>query len=186
MLDQNPRGFSTSQEFSLNTPNTLNHSQEVATPVPGTEALEGCSEIPGKHPVGFDPSKQKPSSGAKNSSGGRLTARELGGSSNTSLPSQGETPQSCPMGGLADTVVDATPKTIENQTANGFSFDEFSSVALQSALDRAVRFYHEDRLNWNRLMLTGMRQDWSWKSSAKKYEQLYQETTARASMAHGP
>ena len=88
-------------------------------------------------------------------------------------------------GGLADTVVDATPKTIENQTANGFSFDEFSSVALQSALDRAVRFYHEDRLNWNRLMLTGMRQDWSWKSSAKKYEQLYQETTARASMAHG-
>ena len=101
MLDQNPRGFSTSQEFSLNTPNTLNHSQEVTTPVAGVETLGGCSEILGKHPVGFDPSKQKSSSGAKNSSGGRSASRERGGSSNTPLYSQEETPQSCPMQGLS-------------------------------------------------------------------------------------
>ncbi len=87
-------------------------------------------------------------------------------------------------GGLADTVADATPGTIENKTANGFSFEEFSAPALQSALDRAIRLYHEDRSAWNQLMLTGMQNDWSWTSSAKRYEQLYRETLVRASMSH--
>jgi starch synthase len=85
-------------------------------------------------------------------------------------------------GGLADTVVDASLETIDNQTANGFSFEDFSALALQSALDRAMRMYHEDRPNWNQLVLTGMQTDWSWNSSAKQYEQLYRETMVRGSI----
>ena len=59
-------------------------------------------------------------------------------------------------GGLADTVVNATVESIENRTANGFSFDEFSQTALEHALARAVRMYREDRETWTELMSTGM------------------------------
>jgi len=81
-------------------------------------------------------------------------------------------------GGLADTVVDANPESIVNKTANGFSFDEFTPAALESALSNAVRMYEEDRATWNQMMQTGMKTDWSWTASAKKYESLYRETIA--------
>jgi starch synthase len=77
---------------------------------------------------------------------------------------------------LADTVVNATVESIENRTANGFSFDEFTQGALEHALARAVRMYREDRDNWTGLMSTGMASDWSWSTSAQKYCELYANT----------
>lgn len=88
-------------------------------------------------------------------------------------------------GGLADTVVHATGETIENKTANGFRFDEFSAPALSHSLEQATHMYHHHRKNWNQLMQTGMRQDWSWNASAKRYEDLYRETMMRKSMSAG-
>jgi starch synthase len=85
-------------------------------------------------------------------------------------------------GGLADTVVNATHETIDNQTANGFSFDESSPAALHATLARALRVYHDHRPIWNQLAQTGMKRDWSWASSAKTYEQLYRQTVLRRSM----
>lgn len=79
-------------------------------------------------------------------------------------------------GGLADTVVNATVESIENGTANGFSFDEFTHSAMEHALSKAVRMYYEDRETWNGLMSTGMASDWSWSSSAQKYCELYANT----------
>ena len=84
-------------------------------------------------------------------------------------------------GGLADTVVNATHETIDNQTANGFSFDEFTAVALQATLAKALRVYNDHRPIWNQLAQTGMRRDWSWGSSAKEYVQLYRQTALRGS-----
>jgi starch synthase len=78
-------------------------------------------------------------------------------------------------GGLADTVVDTTPVTIENRTANGFSFVDFSSQALESALHRAVDIYHNRGDVWQQLIQTGMRRDWSWTASARQYVDLYQK-----------
>lgn len=86
-------------------------------------------------------------------------------------------------GGLADTVVNATYETIDNHTANGFSFDEFTPAALQATLAKALRVYNDHRPIWNQLAQTGMKQDWSWGSSAKKYEQLYRQTVFRGSMS---
>ena len=82
-------------------------------------------------------------------------------------------------GGLADTVVDATPATIENRTANGFSFLEFSPPALESALTRALDMYHNRGDVWQQLIQTGMRRDWSWSASAKQYVDLYQTVISR-------
>ena len=82
-------------------------------------------------------------------------------------------------GGLADTVVDATPAAIENRSANGFSFSDFSPQALETALDRAVDIYHNRSDVWQQLIQTGMRRDWSWTASARQYVDLYQKIVAR-------
>ena len=78
-------------------------------------------------------------------------------------------------GGLADTVVDATPATIENRTANGFSFPEFSPLDLESTLTRSIDMYHNRGDVWQQLIQTGMRRDWSWTASARQYADLYQK-----------
>ena len=77
------------------------------------------------------------------------------------------------VGGLADTVVDATPAALAAGTATGFSFGPYTPAAFLEAVRRAVEMFrgHPDR--WLQLVQTGMRQDWSWDRSAAEYERLY-------------
>ncbi|MGL4513122.1 MAG: glycogen synthase GlgA [Lacipirellulaceae bacterium] len=82
-------------------------------------------------------------------------------------------------GGLADTVTNATDATLAAGTANGFSFGDASSYALQMAIDRACRAYHQPE-TWRQLVTTGMRQDWSWDRSAGLYTELYGKAANRA------
>jgi starch synthase len=81
-------------------------------------------------------------------------------------------------GGLADTVVDTTPATLADGTANGFVFREPSASALWQTTERALALW-PDRNAWLQLMATGMKADWSWDRSAREYVQLYAETVAR-------
>jgi len=85
-------------------------------------------------------------------------------------------------GGLADTVVNATHASIDNDTANGFSFEEFTPSALQATIAKALRMYTDNRRTWNQLSQTGMKRDWSWGSSAKQYEELYRQTVIHRSI----
>jgi starch synthase len=78
-------------------------------------------------------------------------------------------------GGLADTVVDTTPETLQNGTATGFVFVPPSPAALLEAVRRALTCYHNQPGDWSRLLHTGMAQDWSWDKSAEAYEGLYQK-----------
>jgi starch synthase len=75
-------------------------------------------------------------------------------------------------GGLADTIVNCTPTSLAKGTANGFSFESYSHRALLNTIKRALRVY-ADRRAWRRLVLAGMRQDWSWEKSARQYLELY-------------
>lgn len=79
-------------------------------------------------------------------------------------------------GGLADTVVDATPATITDRTATGFVFEDADCESLQSAISRALMLYREP-LAWRRLQLQAMAQDFSWDASAAKYADLYTDVT---------
>jgi starch synthase len=81
-------------------------------------------------------------------------------------------------GGLADTVVDATPATLADGTATGFTFLEPTSSALRAAIARALSF-RADRASWTRLIENGMRADWSWDRSARQYVSLYDEAIRR-------
>ena len=74
-------------------------------------------------------------------------------------------------GGLADTVQDYDPTTGQG---NGFAFSDYNEEALLAAVERALETYrHKD--TWRTLMERGMRADFSWWASARKYVELYQK-----------
>ena len=85
-------------------------------------------------------------------------------------------------GGLADTICDAAPQHLSSGDANGFSFESYDASALEETLRRACSVYTNQPELWGRLVETGMRQDWSWRHSARQYAQLYADmVAARAS-----
>lgn len=82
-------------------------------------------------------------------------------------------------GGLADTVVNTTADTLANHSATGFSFNEYTALALSDACLRACETFGKKDV-WRQLIETGMEQDWSWSQSARRYIELYDQTRARA------
>lgn len=74
-------------------------------------------------------------------------------------------------GGLADTVFDYDR---DKEKGNGFTFYDFTSGALIDAIGRALNTY-DNKPEWNKLMEQGMSEDFSWKKSAEKYIELYDE-----------
>ncbi len=78
------------------------------------------------------------------------------------------------VGGLADTVVDATAEGMAGDRATGFAFDAASVEALEDALARAIEA-HGRREEWDQLVQRAMAQDFSWSESARRYLSLYDE-----------
>ncbi len=78
------------------------------------------------------------------------------------------------VGGLADTVVDASDAARRAHRATGFVFDEATPVALALALERALACWH-DAAGWRALMQTAMTRDFSWAGPAREYLGLYQQ-----------
>ncbi len=77
------------------------------------------------------------------------------------------------VGGLADTVTDASDDALANGTATGFVIPEHTAEALTSTLARALEVYLR-RSAWKNLMDTGMAQDWSWARSAALTADIYE------------
>jgi starch synthase len=73
-------------------------------------------------------------------------------------------------GGLADTVLEYDAST---GGGTGFVFEDYDPMQLKAAVDRALALW-PDKKAWRRLMLNGMRQDFSWTKSATKYVEAYQ------------
>jgi starch synthase len=78
-------------------------------------------------------------------------------------------------GGLVDTITDVNDKTLAAGTASGFTFGDYSALALTEALQRACNTYTQPEI-WKRVIEAGMRQDWSWAHSAEHYVELYRAT----------
>jgi len=83
------------------------------------------------------------------------------------------------VGGLSDTITNATKKTIASGKATGFHHVQFSELALEQALKKACDTFTDDPKVWDRIVTTGMNQDWSWTRSAKEYVKLYKKTIKR-------
>ena len=79
-------------------------------------------------------------------------------------------------GGLADTVAPYLPGA-KNGKGTGFVFESPHPEVLFSTILLALQVFR-DKEEWKRIMLRGMRQDFSWRNSAQEYVKLYQRALA--------
>jgi starch synthase len=77
-------------------------------------------------------------------------------------------------GGLADSIEDALPESLANNTATGISFHQASPGALMEAIKRAMILFDNKEI-WRGLQYNSMSKDFSWRNSAMQYLALYDE-----------
>jgi starch synthase len=80
------------------------------------------------------------------------------------------------VGGLADTVTDASDQALQSGIATGFVFRQPVASEFFSATQRAIALWH-DPLAWQGVQRTAMGQDFSWQRSAERYLELYRSAT---------
>lgn len=73
-------------------------------------------------------------------------------------------------GGLKDTVESYNEF---EKTGTGFSFMNYNAHEMLDTVRYAERIYYDKKRDWNKIVERAMQQDFSWKNSAKQYEQLY-------------
>lgn len=76
-------------------------------------------------------------------------------------------------GGLADTVFDVDHSGRGFANSNGYSFNDPTPAGLDSALHRAITCWFNAPDAFNKIARNGMRFDYSWKSPAQDYENIY-------------
>jgi starch synthase len=76
-------------------------------------------------------------------------------------------------GGLADTIFDVDNSGKPLEETNGYTFDLPDNSGLESAMDRAIEgwFRHPDK--WRKLMINGMKIDYSWNRPSNHYLDIY-------------
>ena len=75
-------------------------------------------------------------------------------------------------GGLADTVIGATPETLADGTATGFMFDTANGWTLGEAINRALALFR-DPVAWRQVQRRGMLAEFGWEGPARAYLDLY-------------
>lgn len=78
------------------------------------------------------------------------------------------------VGGLADSVVDATDENIDAVRANGFHFKQPTAASFMTAIEHALTLY-QDKAIWGQLIKTAMSADFSWEHSSETYIKLYRK-----------
>lgn len=73
-------------------------------------------------------------------------------------------------GGLKDTVI---PYNEYESSGTGFSFSNYNAHEMLNTIRYAKYIYYTKKREWNKLIDRGMAMDYSWKNSAKKYEEMY-------------
>ena len=76
-------------------------------------------------------------------------------------------------GGLADTVKDVDDDSLPSQMQNGFVFGGADEASLNTALDRAIKYFKDRPLWWEALSMKIMKTDYSWRRSARSYIDIY-------------
>jgi starch synthase len=75
-------------------------------------------------------------------------------------------------GGLADTVVGATPATLADGSATGFQFEEANGWALGEAINQALSLFG-DEAAWRQVQRRAMGAAFGWEGPARAYLELY-------------
>ena len=88
----------------------------------------------------------------------------------------GAVPVVARVGGLADTVIDASPMALAAGAATGVQFAPVTAEMLEAGIRRAASL-HRMPLAWQRLQRNGMATDVSWRDPARRYAALYREVS---------
>jgi starch synthase len=77
------------------------------------------------------------------------------------------------VGGLADTVFDKDHSYRPLHERNGYSFETYDNLGLESALGRAIDCYYNYPDHFRELMKNAMRSDYSWNHPGQDYLNIY-------------
>ncbi|MBK5253716.1 MAG: glycogen synthase GlgA [Peptostreptococcaceae bacterium] len=80
-------------------------------------------------------------------------------------------------GGLIDALVSYNEYT---DKGNGFSFTNFNAKEMLDTIKYAVNIYNTKPKAWRKIVINGMKMNFSWNKSAKKYIDLYTEVLDNA------
>ena len=58
-------------------------------------------------------------------------------------------------------------------SGTGFSFANYNAHEMLGIVNYAKDVYYNHKREWNKIVDRGMKTDFSWNSSARKYEELY-------------
>ena len=75
-------------------------------------------------------------------------------------------------GGLADTVINASPAALARGVATGFQFFPITIAALTNAFVRLAALYAQPKI-WKTMQRNAMKQPVGWETSAAKYHAIY-------------
>ncbi|SAL44288.1 glycogen synthase [Caballeronia udeis] len=78
------------------------------------------------------------------------------------------------VGGLADTVADASLENLADDLATGFVFEKFDRQSIVAAIRRAFAL-KQRRLEWKAVVRRAMEQNFGWEASALRYIDVYRE-----------
>lgn len=82
-------------------------------------------------------------------------------------------------GGLADTIINASPAALARKVATGIQFSPITAEALANAFGRLCDLY-ADRKVWTAMQRNAMKQPVGWDTSAAAYHALYEATAGNA------
>ena len=94
----------------------------------------------------------------------------------------GAVPVVARVGGLADTVIDASPMALAASAATGVQFAPVNAPMLEHAIRRAAALFR-DKATWKRLQANGMATDVSWTGPARVYADLFRGLVAERARA---
>ncbi len=94
----------------------------------------------------------------------------------------GAVPVVARVGGLADTVIDASPMALAAAAATGVQFAPVNAPMLEYGIRRAAALFR-DKPTWKRLQANGMATDVSWAGPARLYANLFRGLIAERAAA---
>jgi starch synthase len=86
----------------------------------------------------------------------------------------GAVPVVARVGGLADTVIDASPMALAAGVATGVQFAPVNADMFAAAISRACSLFRSPE-TWRRLQENGMATDVSWRDPARRYASLFHD-----------
>lgn len=75
-------------------------------------------------------------------------------------------------GGLADTVENFNEKS---GNGNGFIFSKYNAADMLKEIKRAIKIFTDDPKTWGKIMKAGMKNNFTWLDSSKKYVDVYKK-----------